>query len=101
AGVGLALVTDGFGVRTCLALAMTAAAVIGAFAGGGVGVAPLLRVARPASARLRRAVDAASAATGVKARAVLEVDLLMANAFALPAPGTLLFASEAVRTLDD
>ena len=101
AAVGFALVTDAFDVRTCLALAATTAAVVGAFAGGGVAVARLLRVARPASDRLLRAVDAATAATGVKARAVLEVDLMMANAFALPAAGTLLFTSEAVRTLDD
>jgi Zn-dependent protease with chaperone function len=101
AAVGLALVTDRFDVRTCLALGMTTLGVVGAFAGGGVFVARLLRVARPASERLRRAVEAASAATGVTARAVLEVDLMMANAFALPAAGMLLFTPEAVRTLDE
>jgi Zn-dependent protease with chaperone function len=37
----------------------------------------------------------------VKARTLLEVDLLMANAFALPAAGMLLFTPEAVRTLED
>ena len=101
AGLGLALVTDQFDARTRAALGAVTLAVIGAFAGGGVFVARLLRVARPASEPLRRAVEAASAATGVKVRAVLEVDLMMANAFALPAAGMLLFTPEAVRTLDD
>ena len=99
--VGAALVTDALDVRSCAAIAMTALAVAAAMAGGGVALARLLGLARPASERLKRAVDAASAATGVRARAVMEVDLMMANAFALPATGLLLFTPEAVRTLKD
>lgn len=99
--VGAALVTDTLDVRSCAAIAMTALAVAAAMAGGGVALARLLGLARPASERLKRAVDAASVATGVRARAVMEVDLMMANAFALPATGLLLFTPEAVRTLKD
>jgi Zn-dependent protease with chaperone function len=101
AGVGLALVTDAFDTRTCAALGCTALAVVAAFGGAGVALARALRIARPASERLLRAVEAASTATGVRPRAVLEVDLMMANAFALPAAGLLLFTTEAVRTLGD
>jgi hypothetical protein len=101
AGVGVAFTTDRLDARSWAALAGTAVGVLVAFAGGGVAVARLLGVARPASVRLRSAVDAASAATGVRARAVLELDLLAANAFALPAAGLLLFTPAGLAALDD
>jgi Zn-dependent protease with chaperone function len=98
---GLALASDDFDARTCVALAATVVAVVAAFLGAGVALARMLGVARPAPERTRRAVDAAAAATGVSPRAVFEIDLAQANAFALPAPRWLLFTPEAARVLDD
>ena len=69
--------------------------------GTGVAFARLVRLARPASEKARRAVDAASATTGVRPRGVYELDLTIANAFALPAVGSLLFTPPLVRALDD
>jgi Zn-dependent protease with chaperone function len=98
---GAWLADDTLDARSWAVLAVTALAVVVAMAGGGAALARLLRLARPASERLRRAVDAATAATGVKARWVLEVDIRMANAFALPAARLLLFTPLAVDALDD
>jgi Zn-dependent protease with chaperone function len=101
AGAAVALETDRFDARTWATLAGTTLAVAGAFAGGGVALARAVGLARPASPRVVRAVEAAAAATGVRVHAVLEMDLMMANAFAIPAAGMILFTAEAVRTLDD
>ena len=98
---GLAVVADAFDARTWLALSATTLAVLGAFAGVGVHVARGLGVVHPASERLRRAVAAASDATKVVPRRLYEVDLLMANAFALPAARAMLFTREALSALDD
>jgi Zn-dependent protease with chaperone function len=99
--VGMAFASDRFDARTFAAIGGVALAVAATYAGAGVAVARLLGVARPASDRLRRAVEAASAATGIRPRLVLELDLAMANAFALPGAKLLLFTPDAVRALGE
>jgi Zn-dependent protease with chaperone function len=99
--VGTIVASDRFDARTLGALAGALVVVVASFLGAGVALARLLGVARPASARLLAAVDAASAATGIRPRSVLELDLAMANAFALPASRMMLFTPDAQRALDD
>jgi len=100
-GVGAAMAGDRFDARTLAALAGALAVVAASFLGAGVALARLLGVARPASARLLGAVNAASAATGIRPRGVVELDLAMANAFALPAARLMLFTPDTQRVLDD
>jgi Zn-dependent protease with chaperone function len=97
----VALVGDEPTGRAWLVVAAAALATAAACAGCGVMLARLLGLARPASDRLARAVAVASESTGVRPRAVYEIDLRMANAFALPAMRLLLFTGDAVRALDD
>jgi Zn-dependent protease with chaperone function len=99
--VGAAVATDRFDARTLAALGGALVVVAASFLGAGVAVARVLGVARPASARLLGAVNAASVATGIRPRAVIELDLAMANAFALPAAGLMLFTPDAQKALDD
>jgi Zn-dependent protease with chaperone function len=99
--VGLLTVTDTIDARTAGVLVAAAAAVVAVFAGAGIALARIAGVARPASERLLRAVAAASRATGIEPRAVLVLDLRMANALALPAARTLLFTPRALRALND
>ena len=87
--------------RAWLIVATAALATAAACAGSGVMLARWLGLARPASDRLARAVAVASESTGVRPRAIYEIDLRMANAFALPAMRLLLFTGDAVRALDD
>ncbi|HEY1693684.1 MAG TPA: M48 family metalloprotease [Polyangiaceae bacterium] len=99
--VAAILVGDEIDVRSGVVLGATAIAVTLAMCGAGVFLARVVGLARPASDRLGRAVAAASASTGVRPRAVYELHLAIANAFALPAVGMLLFTPPAVRALDD
>ena len=80
---------------------LLALGVLATSAGAGVAVASVLRLARPGSERLRRAVAVATAATGIDPRGVYEVDLTMANALALPLVGLLVFTTPAVTALDE
>jgi Zn-dependent protease with chaperone function len=58
-------------------------------AGGGIALARLLGLARPACERTRQLAAAQGASVGVVTRAVLEVDMDQANAFALPMVGVV------------
>lgn len=100
-GVAAAVVGDELNLRAALVLAGTALSVGAAMLGTGVAFARLVRLARPASEKAQRAVVAASATTGVRPRGVYELDLTIANAFALPAVGSLLFTPPLVRALDE
>ena len=100
-GVAAAVVGDELNAWAALVLAGTALSVGAAMLGTGVAFARLVRLARPASEKAQRAVVAASATTGVRPRGVYELDLTIANAFALPAVGSLLFTPPLVRALDD
>jgi Zn-dependent protease with chaperone function len=69
-----------------------------------VGTLPLLcrlGLASPASPRLAAAADEASRKVGVKPVAVYEVDLLIANAFALLVPNQVVFTRRLLEILDD
>jgi Zn-dependent protease with chaperone function len=97
----VALESERFDRRTAVAFAVAAVGVAAVFAGGGVALARLLGLARPASERLARAVDLAARDTGVRPRGVFELRSTMANALALPTARTVLFTTEAMRVLDD
>jgi Zn-dependent protease with chaperone function len=99
--VAVAFVSDGFDGGTLLACALVVVGVLAAFSGVGVVVARVLRLARPGTGRLQRAVAAAAGATGIHPRGVFEVDLNMANALALPLARMLLFTTQAVEALDE
>ena len=67
----------------------------------GLPMARLFGAVRPASSRLARHVDELSRETGVVPRSVEEVDLGLANAFALPSARRLIFTPQLVTELDD
>ena len=79
----------GFGVCSWLGL------------GGGLTLARLLGLARPASARIESAVQLASARVGVRCRAVFELDWAQCNAWALPLSRRIVFAQGALALEDD
>ncbi len=94
-------------VRAEWSAASVGAALLGiaGFAAAGVwaGV-PLLGMigaARRAGPRVQQAVERASAHSGVAPRAVYEIELSSANAFALPLPGWLLFTRRCAEGLSD
>lgn len=79
----------GFGVCSWLGL------------GGGLTLARLLGLARPASARIESAVQRASVRLGVRCRAVFELDWAQCNAWALPLSRRIVFAQGALALEDD
>ncbi|RIL05696.1 MAG: hypothetical protein DCC71_09355 [Proteobacteria bacterium] len=68
---------------------------------GGLPLAAACGALRPASPRLAAAVARAAARTGVAPRAVCEIALPIANAFALPLAGALVFTRRCVDALGD
>jgi Zn-dependent protease with chaperone function len=88
--------------RTASAIGCVGIVGMGFFlAGGGVLVARVLGLARPASARLREVVEKMAATVGVRPRSFDEIDLPYANAFALPLAGRLIFTRGLLQILDD
>jgi Zn-dependent protease with chaperone function len=69
--------------------------------GGGILLARVLRLARPASARLQAVVTQAATQVGVHPRGVYEADLNDANALAFPLVGRLAFSPALLAVLDD
>lgn len=69
--------------------------------GGLMPVLRLVRLMQPASERVRTIVTRACARTGTKVPRVWEARHAMANAFALPMTGELLFTTGAVEGLED
>jgi Zn-dependent protease with chaperone function len=67
----------------------------------GVPLLQLLGAAKPASERLRAAVERAAHSAGIAPARVLEIELSTANAFALPIPKWLVFTRRAVSGLSD
>jgi Zn-dependent protease with chaperone function len=87
--------------RAWVLLAVGAAAMALVVWRSGVPVLRLLRLARPASERLRRAVDLAAERVGKRPAAVWEVDWTAGNAIALVYSNELVFTVGTLRLLDD
>jgi Zn-dependent protease with chaperone function len=79
----------GFGVSTWIGI------------GGGLSIARVLGLARPASARVEAAAQRASARLGVRCREVLELDWAQCNAVAFPLQRRIAFAQGALALDDD
>jgi Zn-dependent protease with chaperone function len=69
--------------------------------GGGLTLARVLGLARPASARVQAVVQRASERLGVRCRAVWELDFAPCNAFALPLSRKIMFSQGALALQDD
>jgi Zn-dependent protease with chaperone function len=69
--------------------------------GGGLLLARVLGLARPASARTTAVVQAAAERTGIRPKATFEMVSSMVNALALPLPQWLVFTDAALRKLSD
>jgi Zn-dependent protease with chaperone function len=100
-GAVFALLPDRPGPHAYLVLGLGTLGAAICAAGGGVWVARLLGLARPASARLRDIVDRVAAQVGVRPRGVDELDSPVAGAWALPLGGRLLFTPALLSALDD
>jgi Zn-dependent protease with chaperone function len=102
--VGATLVHDRFDARTWTVLFVMTIVSLALYAGlGWLGLWGL-GVIRPASTRLRAAIDRAAIRTGVRPRAVGILHTFgvpFANAFALPVLRRVAFTSEALAILDD
>lgn len=90
-----------FSDRSAVQVPLTLAALIWAFLGGGTLLTRRIGLLDPPRPRLREIVEQASVATGVRFRAVYEMQMPMANAAAVFWPRILLFTVLAVERLSD
>ena len=78
------------------------AAAMGFFAwGGGLLVARVVGLAKPASGRLAGIIEATAQSVGVKPKGVYEIRWSKANAFAFPLAGRMAFTDASLRVMSD